>query len=193
MSGGIIPGWNSQGVLPPVDTSNPVSLDRSPYLVSLDDFVLRFGTSSERLNILDGILSFRSALHEAGIVRGFQWLDGSFLENIESLESRPPRDIDVVTFYYLPLNHTQVTLLSSNPQLFDRDLIKTSYHVDAYFIDLMGNIPEELISNSAYWYSVWSHRRNSIWKGYLQIDLSQTDDHIARDNVDKMMSRGGTP
>jgi hypothetical protein len=192
MSGGIIPGWNSQGVLPPVDTSNPVSRDRSPYVVSVDDFVLRFGTSLERLNILDGLLSFRSALHVAGLISGFQWLDGSFLESIESLESRPPHDIDVVTFYYLPSSHTQRTLLSGHPQLFDRDFIKNNYHVDAYFIDLMSNIPEELISNSAYWYSIWSHRRNSLWKGYLQIDLSQTDDHIAKDNLDGIMSRGGT-
>jgi hypothetical protein len=192
MSGGIIPGWNSQGVLPPVDPSNPVSRDRSPYVVSVDDFVLRFGTSLERLNILDGLLSFRSALHVAGLISGFQWLDGSFLESIESLESRPPHDIDVVTFYNLPPSHTQRTLLSGHPQLFDRDFIKNSYHVDAYFIDLMSNIPEELISNSAYWYSIWSHRRNSLWKGYLQIDLSQTDDHIAKDNLDGIMSRGGT-
>lgn len=33
------------------------------------------------------------------IVKGFQWLDSSFLENIEAAESRPPRDLDVLTFY----------------------------------------------------------------------------------------------
>lgn len=193
MSGCIIPGWNTQGVLPPVDPINPVSRDRSPYVVSLVDFVLRFGTSQKRLDIIDGFLAFRSKLHEAGLIRGFQWLDGSFLESIESLESRHPNDIDVVTFYYLPSNSTQATLLSDHPQLFNHNFIKNNYYVDAYFIDLTGNIPEELVSNSAYWYSIWSHRRNSIWKGYLQVDLSQTDDHIARDNLNEIMSRGGAP
>jgi hypothetical protein len=154
---GIIPGWNSQGVLPPIDPNNPVSTKRSPYACSLAGFVLQFGTSAERLNILNGILSFRSSLHGAGLIRGFQWLDGSFLESIESLESRPPNDIDVVTFYYLPNNNTQRMLLGAYPQLFDHSYIKTNYHVDAYFIDLMGSIPEGLISRSTYWYSLWSH------------------------------------
>jgi hypothetical protein len=30
--------------------------------------------------------------------QGFQWLDGSFAEQIELLEGRPPKDIDVVSF-----------------------------------------------------------------------------------------------
>jgi len=189
-----LPSWNSQGVLPPVDPSDPVSSSRSPYAVSLKDFVSQFGTSTDRLNILSGLLSFRSALHAAGIIGGFQWLDGSFLENIESLESRPPRDIDVVTFYYLPPNQTQRTLLNGYPQLFDRRYIKNNYHVDAYFIDLKGIVPEKLISKTAYWYGVWSHQRNSLlWKGYLQIDLSSTDDHIALDNLIRMMDKGGAP
>jgi hypothetical protein len=189
----VIPSWNSQGVLPPVDPSDSVSRYRSPYTVSLDDFVLRFSTSLERLNILNGLLSFRSALHGSGLIRGFQWLNGSFLENIELLESRHPRDIDVVTFYYTPADQTQETLLKGHPQLFNHDDNKSNYHVDAYFIDLNGGIPEYLIFNSAYWYSIWSHRRNALWKGYLQIDLSQTDDHIAKDNLSRIMNRGDTP
>lgn len=189
-----LPSWNSQGVLPPVDPSNPVSISRSPYAVSLKDVVSQFGNSTDRLNILTGLLSFRSALHAAGIIDGFQWLDGSFLENIESLESRPPRDIDVVTFYNLPLNQTQRTLFNCYPQLFDHRHIKENYHVDAYFVDLNGIVPEKLISKAAYWYGVWSHQRKSLlWKGYLQIDLSSTDDHIALDNLVKMMEPGGAP
>jgi hypothetical protein len=126
-------------------------------------------------------------LHGSGLIIGFQWLNGSFLENIELLESRHPRDIDVVTFYYTPADQTQETLLKGHPQLFNHDYNKRNYHVDAYFIDLNGGIPEYLIFNSAYWYSIWSHRRNALWKGYLQIDLSQTDDHIAKDNLSRIM------
>jgi len=110
------------------------------------------------------------------------------------LKSRPPNDIDVVTFYYLPPNQTQRTLLNAYPNLFDRSYIKNKYRVDAYFIDLNSIAPEKLISKSAYWYGVWSHQRKSLlWKGYLQIDLSPTDDHIALDNLNRMMNRGGTP
>ena len=193
MNGGIIPKWNPQGVLPPVDPNAPTLKYRSPYAISLNDFVLRFGTSSERINLLNNLLSFRSGLHGADLVKGFQWLDGSFLENIESLESRSPRDIDVVTFYYLPASHSQKSFGKDHSQLFKNSYNKNKYHMDAYFIDLNSGVPEFLISESTYWYSLWSHRRNTLWKGYLQIDLSPNDDHIARDKLNKMLNRGVMP
>jgi hypothetical protein len=195
MSGCIIPGWNPQGVLPPADPSDPTSrlIDRSPYEVCLNDFVLRFGISSERLNLLDNLFSFRSSLHEAGLVRGFQWLDGSFCESIETLESRAPRDIDVVTFYYLPAGESQQSFSVKYPELLRRKYNYIKYHMDAYFVDIDGGVLENLISDSVYWYSVWSHRRNALWKGYLQIDLSPTDDHIARDSLKRIIEQGGTP
>ncbi|VVB64233.1 Uncharacterised protein [uncultured archaeon] len=194
MSGNIIPSWNSQGVLPPIDPNTPTSRSRSPYRVSLNDFVSQFGTSSHRQNLLNGLLSFRSALYGAGIISGFQWLDGSFLECVESLRSCPPNDIDVVTFYIVPAGQTQQTLEASNPQLFDHDSIKNSYHADAYFFELKGSTIRKLISESTYWYSLWSHQRNSLlWKGYLQIDLSPTDDHIALDSLNRIRNQGGSP
>ena len=193
MTGGsIIPSWNSQGVLPPVDPSDPTSTARSPYLVCLSDFVYKFTTSPDRLGILKGLLSYRSALHEIGLTKGFQWLDGSFLENIEALNSRSPRDIDVVTFFYPPDDQTQEALLNSNPQLFDHNFIKNNYHVDAYYVTLRSKRPESLISKSAYWYGVWSHQRKTLlWKGYLQVDLSPTDDHIALDMLKRAMLQEG--
>ncbi|WP_414651656.1 DUF6932 family protein [Hafnia paralvei] len=33
-----------------------------------------------------------------GLAEGFQWVDGSFTENIELIERRTPNDVDVVTF-----------------------------------------------------------------------------------------------
>jgi len=63
--------------------------------------------------------------------------------------------------------------------------------VDAYFVDLNGGASEFLINNSAYWYSLWSHRRDARWKGYLRIDLSQVDDHAARENLNQMMAGEG--
>lgn len=167
MSGGIIPNWNSQCILPPCELSNPVSRRRSPYTVSLMDLIQRFGTSTERINILDGLLSFRSALHSIGLVKGFQWLDGSFSEDIESLQSRPPNDIDVVTFFYSPPGQTEDALLADHTQLFDQDYIWGKYQVDAYFVGLPSGDPEDnelenLVIDSAYWYGVWSHQRNTF-------------------------------
>ena len=178
-----IPGWNAQGVIPPINELNPTSADRSPYSVSLTDVVLRFGLSAERRAVLDGFLRYRGALHAAGLVQGFQWLDGSFLEQVEMLESRAPNDIDVVTFYKLPAEKTQKDLLAQTPDIFPmgriaQQKLKANYHVDAYIVHL-GMVSERLVERGTYWYSMWSHRRNQIWKGYVQVDLAPVEDVAA--------------
>ncbi|MBF0550439.1 MAG: hypothetical protein HQK60_07880 [Deltaproteobacteria bacterium] len=183
-----IPPWNAQGVLPPVNPASPVSVDRSPYLVPLADLILQYGTSPDRQAILKGLLGFRQALHQAGLVHGFQWLNGSFLEHIESIESRPPKDIDVVTFYHPPLNITEESLVSQNPRLFNAELTKEDYRVDAHFVQLdpqntNSQDLEYLIELTTYWYSVWSHRRDYLWKGYLQIELAPDEDSSALENL----------
>ena len=58
---------------------------------------------------------------------------------------------------------------------------------------LNGDEPEPLVRQSTYWYSLWSHRRNGQWKGFLQIDLSPADDLIAEANLGKMLNKGGQP
>ena len=186
-----IPNWNSQGVLPPINPVTPTSTERSPYTVSLTDLVLRFGTSPERQEIFTGFLKFRSILHSTGIVDGFQWVNGSFLEDIEITEKRKPADIDIVTFFYLPDGETQESLVNASPHLFNPGDTEQNYHVDAYLVQLNADAPEQLVEQAAYWYSMWSHRRNGLWKGYLQIDLSLTDDVVADANLDKMANQGG--
>lgn len=174
-----IPKWNAQGVIPPIDVLSPTSATRSPYRVSLTDLILRFNTSATRGAVLNGYLRFRSALHGIGIVDGFQWVDGSFVEDIETLDARSPKDVDVVTFYHLPPGTTQASILAFAPELFDHDEAKRTYHVDSYFQGL-GSASERLVQASAYWHSVWSHRRDQAWKGYLEVALNPVDDAAAR-------------
>jgi len=188
-----IPDWTVQGVIPPINPLSPTAVDRSPYVVSLTDMVIRYGTSSERCQILDGLLRYREELHTAGLTRGFQWLDGSFLEHIEVLENRTPYDIDVVTFYHLPVGVTQRNLLASFPGLFDPVQTKTEFHVDGYILELKGSNPEVLIQQSTYWYSMWSHRRDYLWKGFLQIDLAPVEDVASRANLQVGVTAGGYP
>lgn len=185
-----IPAWNAQGVLPPNDPVNPTSAERSPYTVSLGDLVLRFGTSPKRRDILIGLFDFRASLHATGLSQGFQWVDGSFLEDIETIESRTPADMDVVTFFHLPEGQTQRSFASNHPSLFNHADIKNRFHVDAYFVPLDDNPPAYLVERSAYWYSLWSHRRSGQWKGYLQIDLSPIDDAKAKAELQKATEQG---
>lgn len=169
-----IPAWNSQGLLPPVDpAAPPVSNMRSPYPVSLKDLVMRFTISPERWHVMDGFLRYRAQLHASGLVAGFQWLDGSFMEDVETLEQRAPNDIDVVTFLEVPkaFNPSPAVL-----QLLGHDAAKANFKVDAYFVELNLLPPGQLTSWSAYWYSVWSHRRDQVWKGFLQVELASNED-----------------
>lgn len=66
-----IPDWGPQGVIPPVDVVDPTAPDRSPYRVSLTDFVLRFSGTPERRQILTGLFQYRTALHGVGLMRDF--------------------------------------------------------------------------------------------------------------------------
>ncbi len=178
---GVLPQWNSAGVLPPVRPEMPGSSPaRSPYRVTLTAFVDRFTTSRERMAILDGLLRFRGKLHALGIVSGFQWLDGSFLEQIEILESRHPRDMDVVTFFDMPSGEDQRSLLQKAGRLFDQKHLKETYAVDGYFSVLGQPVDARQVQSISYWYSMWSHRRDGLWKGFVQVDLDPSQDADAR-------------
>lgn len=192
MSHATIPAWTADGVLPPIDASQPVSTERSPYVVSLTDYVLRFGDTPERRAVLDGLLRYRAALHAVGLVAGFQWLDGSFLEHVERIEGRPPNDVDIVTFYRLPAGISQAQLAAKAGALLDHASVKATHRVDGYLVYL-GMDPERLIRHSVYWYSVWSHRRNQIWKGFVQVDLAPSEDAAAAATLASLSSTGGHP
>lgn len=192
MSSAAIPAWTADGVLPAVHASQPVSPERSPYVVSLTDCVLRFGTTAERRAVLGGLLRYRAELHALGLVSGFQWLDGSFLEHVEVTERRPPNDIDVVTFYRLPAGLTQSALAAKAGAALDNAASKVLFSVDGYFAHL-GVEPERLARLSAYWYSVWSHRRNQLWKGFVQVDLAPSQDAAASATLASLTTAAGVP
>ena len=161
----------------------------SPYVVSMSELVRRFATGAARRCILDGLLRYRGELRTLGFIEGFQWLDGSFVEDVESRESRAPNDIDVVTFARPPLHTTtrvQVQqLLDARPALFDRDSCKQGFHCDTTLVNLSTS-PEWLVKQTRYWYGLYSHRRgDAVWKGMLEAPLV-SDDALARDLLDAM-------
>ncbi len=168
-----IPAWNTNGVLPPVDPHLPTSPVRSPYPVSLKDLVMRFSTSSERRSVIKSFLGYRKELHRIGLSEGFQWIDGSFLEDVETIEQRAPRDIDVVSFFNTPAS---LNISDDDAYLFDHDILKKRINIDAYYVELDQITPRMLTHWSAYWYGLWSHRRTQVWKGFLQIELTPVED-----------------
>ncbi len=180
--------WNSEGFTPPVGSIDSTSPNRSPYSVSLRELVEDFGHTPARQRLLTGFLNYRAELHQAGLERGFQWVNGSFLENIEANERRDPDDIDVVTFFYLPDGFTEETFYQSHGALFDRYNVKTTHRVDTQPVLLDPSQMDYVITNVIYWYSVWSHTRppRFRWKGYLQVDLAKDGDPTARDELNRI-------
>lgn len=183
MSPSAIPAWSPEGFLPPVNPLAPTSADRSPYRVTLTDFILHFNTSPNRNEILSGLLAFRAALHAIGLVSGFQWVDGSFLEHVEVTERRSPNDLDVVTFFEMPSGDDQASLFSKDPNVFNNGLVKTTHKLDSYFVEISTSDAIGLIEQTSYWYSLWSHRRDQRWKGFVQIALDPSEDPAAVANL----------
>jgi len=176
-----LPNWDSRGILPPVlPGAGGTDPRRSPYLIDLFMLLDRFASSPERKRILNGFLSFRQMLHRLGITKGFQWLDGSFLENIELLKNHPPNDMDVVTYYELPTRMTQASLVEKAGGELEHGNLKEKYSIDAYFSELGRPLDVRQAQSLTYWYSMWSHRRDGLWKGFVQVDLAPNQDDTAR-------------
>lgn len=180
-----IPVFDHNLVLPPHlgDPVNPGQL--SPYPCTTLDLCQRLGTTVERRAILGKFLDFRERLRGAGLTTGFQWLDGSFLEDIEAKESRPPKDLDVVTVYWgydLPF---QVTLLANFPEVANPALSKANYSLDHYPFDA-GFSPTFTLEQTRYWILLFSHNRLGVWKGILRIELNTpAEDASAKQELTK--------
>jgi len=171
------------GVIPPIRPEQPgYSPDRSPYIADIESVVTRFGTTKARIDILKGFLSYRNRFYDLGVTEGFQWIDGSFCQDIENIESRDPGDIDVVTFYYIP--HFEAgpdqTFIDTFLPLLDSDFTKPNFNVDAYGMQLGTTFSPATIKQLSYWYSMWSHRKSdNMWKGFVQVPLSPVADKQA--------------
>lgn len=177
-----IPPFNTSGVLPPFVGESPTLLAQmAPFEVQFSELVHRFGTTRERWELLRGIHAYRAALLRSGLQAGFQWVDGSFLEDIERSRGRPPADIDVVTFAVMPVGVPSLVFRQRHPELIYARLTKPRFRCDAYVVDLGvgARRPDLLVAQTRYWYGLFSHQRSSyLWKGMLQIDLLSDDDAL---------------
>ena len=176
-----IPSFTTDEVLPPfVGAQGPggAPADMSPYIVTALEVVTHLGNTSSRSSILQGWLDHRAAMRSAGFGRGFQWLDGSFVEN------KTPRDLDVVTFLYRPPTIRDCRALNAfigaNPDIFDYKIVRNKYNLDFFPVDLNAS-PGIVVEMSRYYFGLFSHRRDDfLWKGMLQVSLDDPNhDHAA--------------
>ena len=172
-----IPDFDHNLVIPP-HLGDPTSIDQlSPYRASTKDLCEKLCTSVDRKLILEGLLDFRECLRSEGIVEGFQWIDGSFLEDVERRERRSPRDIDVLTVYWIYDIDHQDTVAGKFPAFVDRRISKAQFKVDHFPLDMNAE-PELVIDSTLYWIQLFSHNRSAVWKGMLRIDLNTPETDI---------------
>jgi hypothetical protein len=179
---GVIPPFNLSNVLPPYTGTKPTErASCSPYRIKTSELVSRFATSSDRIRLLNGLLDLRQALRGVGIVSGEQWIDGSFVENVEVIRGRAPGDVDVVTFAARPVldDVRWRQTINANLDIFDSKRAKSKFGCDHYFLDTLKR-PELLIADTTYFYGLFSHQRASaLWKGMLALPIV-SDDELAR-------------
>jgi len=186
-----IPAFTIDGVLPPYvgpDGPGGAPEDLSPYVVTAVEVVSTLARTEPRKEILRQWLRHRAALRTIGFDRGFQWLDGSFVE------SKDPRDLDVVTFLYRPPGirdrNDLAKLLRANLNLFGHAQVKATYSLDFFPVDLDGSA-EALVNLTRYWLGLFSHRRgDDLWKGMLQVRMEDVADDAAAIAV---LGSGATP
>ena len=176
----MIPHFKLNGVLPPYLGPRGNTTQRSPYKVPIQEFAAFFCTSKARLKILDGFLRYRQALRDLGVV-GIQWVDGSFVENV--LSPREPADVDVLTIYENSVAAMDSLKQAEVYQHFDRDEMKPRFLCDAFGLSIHSPL---FIRELLYWHSLFSHRRNHVWKGFVEIELTSEPggDELARNVVD---------
>lgn len=183
-------------VLPPHIGDPRLSQDLSPYPTSAQEFCAAFGTSAHRRDLLHGFLDFRALLRAHGFL-GFQWIGGSFVENKEALDGRPPQDVDVVTFYFNLTVAQQQAILAAEPILADQAAIEHRFHVHHFPMDAAYH-PVQTVQQVRYWVNFLTHRRGDpddpkyrygIWKGIVAVDLTPDD---RDDQQARQLLRGGT-
>ncbi len=182
----MIPELNQSGVLPPfIPEQSPTDpANMAPYRSTMSEFILRYAQSPERITILKGLLEYRQRLKDIGIIEGFQWFDGSFVENVELNLGRPPNDIDIVTFATRPTQNSNTvgwrSLIQNNKELFDPGVSKEKYCCDAYFVDLNTH-PIHVVNSTKYWFGLFSHQRESyLWKGMIEIPIICDDNEALK-------------
>ena len=180
----MIPDFTSHGVLP-IQLEEGEAL--SPWRATPAEFVARFATTMQRVNIARNWLLVRDQLRASGLT-GRQWLDGSYVEN----DGREPRDMDVLTLYVRPDRYLAedqddafAVVTCSGP--FDRDEVLEAHSLDVHYVDVSVQ-PGLVISRlTAKWCTLWSHRRDTLAKGIVEINL-ESDDQEALVILDQMES-----
>jgi len=179
--------FDQNGVLPPFMGNDASTPDRSPYAASIVEFVTHFGTSPHRRQLLKKFIAYRQLLTADGYVSGYQFVDGSFVEDVERTQRRDPIDIDVFSFLDAPIKYQtdpSAWALTGfqfwQGEIINRDLNKVRFSLDTYALLLQETNLPSLIQGVIYWNGLFSHQRSTYaWKGFVAVALDSVADQAA--------------
>lgn len=178
-----------RGLLPPFLGDPGARADRSPYWVAMPEFVAVLGITPQRKQLLRNLIAYRALLAAEGYTGGVQFIDGSFVENIEQTKSRAPSDIDVYSILNIPQKYIidNSAWNSSGIYFWKNEIIHRSKNKERFNLDTFAVIfedlarePKYLISDIIYWYGLFSHQRDTFaWKGFVGLPLDPAGDKVA--------------
>jgi len=169
-----IPAFNDTHLLPPYRGEEGDEREHgnlSPYLCTTLELCKVFGKTKERIEMLQGLILFRERLIKENIISGFQWLYGSFSEEIEILEKRSPNDIDLITFFWNISHDDLMNLTESFPEFFNIEKSKKIFNLDHLNLDI-GRSPAFSMNAISDMMQLCTHSRYGIWKGILRLELN---------------------
>ena len=154
----------------------------------MSEIIGRFASSPRRRALLSGLLNYRQLLNGLGYVSGLQFINGSFVEDVENREGRDPNDIDVFSFLERPIRYrTDATLWRNvgfpewSNQIVNRSLNMTRFGLDTYAVAIDQISGLDFILATTYWSSLFAHKRMTHdWKGFLRVPIDFSDDVVAR-------------
>ncbi|WP_431303016.1 DUF6932 family protein [Sediminicoccus sp. BL-A-41-H5] len=182
-----LPPFDMRGLLPPFIGADAATHDRSPYVSTMSELGASLGTTPERRHLLRNLIAYRALIASDGYTSGFQFIDGSFVENIEALAGRPPGDIDVFSLLDAPTKYLTNSVSWQTHglpfwqhEIANRNHNKARFSLDTYALLFQELQPMGLIQATIYWYSLFSHQRNTFaWKGFATIPLDPAGDQVA--------------
>lgn len=179
-----IPSLTNSGLLPPFLGPDGATPERSPYVATMTEFASSFGWSADRRKLIQGLLDYRTLFYNDDYINGIQFVDGSFVEDCETIRGRSPGDIDVFTIVSAPQKYQSnlsLWMRAGFPYWTD-ELIARKKNRERFSLDTIGVIWDDLLPDSAigtviYWYSLFSHQKNTFaWKGFITLPLSPAED-----------------
>ncbi len=173
----MIPKLTDQGLLPPFDGEIYSRVD-SPYPVDILELCRGFAFSEKRVQLLLNLIRFRRELVSRGLKSGFQWVAGSLLEDTQLRDQIEPNDIDVVTFMPLPDKNLEQNF-TDFPAVIDNRASLRDFQLDHYLVlldDRYADDPRKrLVDDTRYFCQLFSHTRQGLWKGLLEVSLFTPD------------------